>query len=303
MKTRSSDILLGLVFFGTLIGLGVATIALSDIRIGQKQYDIDLYSADVGYLRPGDPVLLYGMPTGKVRVIERLVLPQTLARLDGTAVECAVVVHARLDADVYPRLTTAGRIVVEDRGLLGGKLVRIDAGPGGEPVPPGTPLVADLSVSALKAASDLIEENRADLRRTIGNLASASDRIGAGQGVLGALVHDDALAVDLRQGVADLRATASNVHEISDSVARGEGTLGRLVHDESLYDRASAALDQFAQIGSDVREGHGLLGALISDEKLAADFRSIVAQVLGTVEDARESSPVHGVGSLLFGTF
>ncbi len=228
MHARSSDILLGLVFFGSLIGLGVATIALSDVRFGTPQHDVDLYSDDVGYLRPGDPVLLDGMPTGKVRAIERLDPPRTLERLDGTPVECAVVVRARVDADVRARLSTAGRIVVEDRGLLGGKLVRIDAAPGGEPLPPDAPLVAELSVSALQATGEILEENREDLRRTIDNLATASGRIASGE---------------------------------------------------------------------------GLLGALISDPKLAEDFRSIVAQVLGTVEDARESSPVQGAGSLLFGTF
>ncbi len=303
MHTRSSDILLGLVFFGGLIGLGVATIALSDLRLGETQYDLDLYSADVGYLRPGDPVLLYGMPTGKVRDIERLAQPQTLERLDGTPVECAVVIRARLDADVYERLTTTGRIVVEDRGLLGGKLVRIDAGPGGQPLPPGSPLVAELSVSALQATSEILEENRADLRRTLDNLASATDRIGAGEGVLGALVHDDQLAADLRTGVADLRTTAAGLRDVTGRVARGEGTLGKLVTDDALHTRVNAFFDDIARLSDDVRAGRGLLGALVSDEKLAEDFRSIVAQVLGTVEDARESSPVHGVGSLLFGTF
>jgi len=303
MHTRSSDILLGLVFFGGLIGLGVATIALSDVRFGKPQYDIDLYSADVGYLRPGDPVLLYGMPTGKVREIERLAQPRTLSRLDGTPVECAVVVHARVDADVYSRLTTAGRIVVEDRGLLGGKLVRIDAGPGGEPLRPDTPLVAELAASALQATGEILQENREDLRRTIGNLASASDRIHQGQGVLGALVQDDELAGNVRDGVADLRATAADLRAMSSRVARGEGSLGRLVNDDSLHERATALLDDLASVSHDIREGNGLLGALVSDPKLAEDFRSLVAQVLGTVEDARESSPVHGVGSLLFGTF
>src|SRR5688572_18844388 len=140
MANRHSDVLLGLVFFAGLIGLGVATIALSDVSFGKPQYDVEIFSPDVGYLRPGDPVLLDGVRTGKVRDIERREAPQTLARLDGTSVECTVMVRARLGADVYARLTAAGRIVVEDRGLLGGKLVRIDAGPGGEPLRPGAPL-------------------------------------------------------------------------------------------------------------------------------------------------------------------
>ena len=57
MNTRVSDILLGLVFFGALIGLGVATILLSDFRFGVERYEVELISPDVGYLRPGDPSL------------------------------------------------------------------------------------------------------------------------------------------------------------------------------------------------------------------------------------------------------
>ena len=52
-----------------------------------------------------------------------------------------------------------------------------------------------------------------------------------------------------------------------------------------------------------MQSGDGLLAALIGDEQLADDFRSIMAQVLGAIEDARETTPVQSVGSFLFGTF
>ena len=50
----TKDVSLGILFFGTLIALGVVTIGLSDFAIGVERHDVVMYSDDVGYLRPGD---------------------------------------------------------------------------------------------------------------------------------------------------------------------------------------------------------------------------------------------------------
>src|SRR6185295_8045547 len=105
-------VILGVVFFGALLGLGAVTIALSDFKFGAPRYDVDLISPDVGYLRAGDPVLLYGMPAGKVQVIQRLSAPRMGTAPDGTQVECRVVIHARFDADVYARLPVDSPIFI-----------------------------------------------------------------------------------------------------------------------------------------------------------------------------------------------
>jgi len=344
MTSRVSDVLLGVVFFGSLLALGAVTIALSDYRFGAPRFDVEFISPDVGYLRPGDPVLLYGMPAGKVQTIERLPAPVMARTPDGDAVEARVRIRARLDADLYARVPIDSPITIEDRGLLGGKLIRIEEGQSHELHERGEPLLAVEKKSVLEAAGDLIDENRASVRRTIDNIAEMTDSARDGHGMLGTLLRDDTAGRDLRDAVADLRGSAGDIHAVTGAVRSGQGTLGRLIHDDSLYqtaegavgdarslvadarevaakinrgegtigrlvndpglyDRAGRFFDDISTVSQDIRSGKGLVGALISDEELARDFRSIIKQVLGVIEDARESTPVQNVGSFLFGTF
>jgi phospholipid/cholesterol/gamma-HCH transport system substrate-binding protein len=344
MTSRLSDVLLGLFFFAALIGLGVITIVLSDYRFGEEQFDVKLLSPDVGYLRPGDPVLLYGMPTGTVRSIERLPQTRAVTMRDNRVVQCSVQISIRTDTNIYDRLPVDSTITIEDRGLLGGKLIRMDVGVSDVFETAEGPLVALPASAGFTAIGEMISENRTNLRQTLDNLASITSDIDAGQGALGALLHNKELESDVLAMGKDARAVVENAREVTDSlragggllgkliydepladdtqsavnsartffdeaadvfntVNRGEGTLGRLVHDDTMYDRANVFFDDMASLSTNLREGDGLLGALLADEELADDFKAIVQHSLGAIEDARESSPVSGLGSFIFGTF
>ena len=330
MNTRLSDVLLGLVFFGALIGLGVATILLSDFRFGVERYEVELVSPDVGYLRPGDPVLLFGMPAGKVLDLRRLPEPVEVELPDGRRVACTVGVNCRLDLDIYRTLPRDSQLIIEDRGLLGGKLIRVVTGTSETFVSRETPLVAMSAVSALQSAGELLAENRENVRRTFDNFTQLIESANRGRGLLGALFYDEtlntkikgfaddasAISSGLRQGqgtlgkllvetemydtaqagISDAKGFIASAQEVLDHVKTGEGTLGKLVYTDQLH-------EQIGGLVTDLRESKGLLGALVNDPELATKFRHIVDKVLGAVEDARETSPVMGVGSFLFGTF
>lgn len=330
MNTRVSDVLLGLVFFGALIGLGVATILLSDFRFGVERYEVELVSPDVGYLRPGDPVLLFGMPAGKVLELRRLPEAVEVELPDGRRVACTVGVLCRLDVDIYRTLPRDSQLIIEDRGLLGGKLIRVVTGSSETFVSRDTPLVAMSAVSALQSAGELLAENRENVRRTFDNFTQLIESANRGRGLLGALFYDEtlntkikgfaedasAISSGLRQGqgtlgkllvetdmydtaqsgISDAKGFIASAQEVLDHVKTGEGTLGKLVYTDQLH-------DQIGGLVTDLRESKGLLGALVNDPELATKFRHIVEKVLGAVEDARETSPVMGVGSFLFGTF
>jgi ABC-type transporter Mla subunit MlaD len=267
--SRLTDALLGVVFFGSLIGLGITTIVLSDVKFGVPHYDVDFISPDVGYLRPGDPVLVYGMPSGKVQTIDRLPASKTVTAADGTPAECRVKVRARMELDLYSNLPKDSTIVVEDRGLLGGKLVRIEKGMSDTLWQRDEPLLLIERRSALETAGDVFSENRENVRRTIDNLAQVAEAANHGTGVIGMLLHDEQSANDARGLLADARGSAAEIRAVAVSL----------------------------------HEGKGLLGALLADQQLADDVRKIVKHALGAIEDARESTPVQSFGSFLFGTF
>jgi hypothetical protein len=325
-----TDVLLGLVFFGALIGLGVATIVLSDFKFGVTRHDVEILSPDVGYLQAGDPVLLFGMPSGKVVDIRLLPEPREVPVGGGRTESCTVAISARLDVDIYSRLPVDSRLVIEDRGLLGGKLIRVVSGSSRESVERGTPLVAVNSISALQSAGEVIAENRDSVRRAVEAAVQMLEQGNRSGGLLGALLWDESLAEDFKGGV-------DNLEELTEGLRRGEGTLGRLLRDDDMYEEGQVALadvkgffESAAEISDQIRSGEGtigklvfsndlhdsllalsddvsggdsVLGMLLHDEELARKFRAIVDQVLGAVEDARESGPVQSVGSFLFGTF
>ena len=213
---------------------------------------------------------------------------------------------------------------------MGGKLIRVVTGTSETFVNRETPLVAMSAVSALQSAGELLAENRENVRRTFDNFTQLIESANRGRGLLGALFYDEtlntkikgfaedaaAISSSLRQGqgtlgkllvetemydtaqsgISGAKGFIASAQEVLDHVKSGQGTLGKLVYSDQLH-------DQIGGLVTDLRESKGLLGALINDQELATKFRHIVDKVLGAVEDARETSPVMGVGSFLFGTF
>ena len=405
MKKSNYDIILGIVFFGTLTGLGIITIVLSDFALGVEWHRLDLYSEDIGYLRPGDPVLLHGMSAGKVETIERLEnavkIPRPLdlsGNRSGEDVLCTVGIVVKLDIDPYLHLKTDYHITIEDRGLLGGKLIRMEVGENSVYFPKDQKLLAVAPPSALLTASRMLQENRAAVMEAIENIAEFAekandgngtlgllltdevtreqidtliddfaavgdnltggegtlgklltdsapfddikvassdlrgftDRIKRGEGSFGKFIQDDAVYEDIRTLAADAREGLSGVwdgdgtlaklinedtlyteatslvgdlREMAATATNGDGTIAQLLNDRVLYDQVVTLVDDASAVFTDIRTGDGLVAALIHDEKLLDDFRAILNQVLGAIEDARETTPVTSLGSFLFGTF
>jgi phospholipid/cholesterol/gamma-HCH transport system substrate-binding protein len=400
VKTRNYDVALGIVFFGALIGLGIITIVLSDFALGVERYEVDFYAADVGFLRPGDRILLHGISAGKVETIRRLdqpvftPLPHDLSGESPGEIRCTVVIRAKLDADLFSFLKEDYHILIEDHGLLGGKHIRIEVGLEDEFVSRDTVLLADAPPSVIQAAGQIIEENRAAVQNAIqqisefaenanradgtlglllndsetrtqiteiiDNLTKLVNDIMDGEGTLGGLVTDSAPFDDLKVAMADARSAMERIRRGEGSIGKfiqedalyddvneliadakdgmagvweGEGTLGKLIIDEELYnqvnefveglevitegegmiaqllndgelyDKFVAMVDDAQLTFRDLREGDGLVAALINDEDMLDNFRSILNQVLGAIEDARETTPVTSLGSFLFGTF
>ena len=128
------DASLGVLFFGSLLGLTVLVLVLIDLDVVSRRSDVVMFSDDVGYLRPGDPVMLNGLTSGTVRAVERLAEPMTLPRPGvspdsaNSTVRCTVRIRAKMDIDPYDALHPDFRLTIEETGLLGGKLIWFDVG-------------------------------------------------------------------------------------------------------------------------------------------------------------------------------
>lgn len=282
MTDSRQDVLLGLLFFATLIGLGAMTIVLSDFRFGVTTHEVELLSPDVGFLRPGDPVLVSGMNSGKVRSIARIDPPRYVPEPGGNGtLRCDVQVICRLDLDLYDELRRDHRIVIEDRGVLGGKLIRVESGEAPDLVSRDAPLVALASASVLQAAGAILEENKDSLRKTIDNLQSITSRAAAGEGPLGKLLNDDDLAERVDRFV-------TNLTDLSDQLAAGDGTLGKLLKDQAMYDTAQAFLADMRELSDGLVKGEGTLGKLLKDDGSYNDLQSLLTDLRDGVGQARD---------------
>ena len=107
--------ILGIFFLGTLVVLGTTTIYLGEFRWMSERTEYPVFFEDVKGLRPGDPVLVYGVPMGSVASVEFTEEPAPEQRL-----------RVVLAMDRPVDLRTDHRIDISDQSLLGGKRVEVE---------------------------------------------------------------------------------------------------------------------------------------------------------------------------------
>ncbi len=98
---------------------------------------------------------------------------------------------------------------------------------------------------ALTETGEVLQENRADVRRLTSALAELTEtlQVALGEGKLDStLVLTRHAIANVDTAMVELRAAAAQGRALLAGVQRGEGTLGRLVVDETLYDRADSTL-------------------------------------------------------------
>lgn len=281
MKNRGSDLILGLVFFGALVGLGIVTIVLSDFALGVDRHVVEMYSENVGFLRRGDPVLIHGMASGKVDEITRQFepLPDTFDA-DGRLLECTVKLVCILDVDPRQYLHTDHTIVIEDRGVLGGKLIRIETGQDDQLIAPDQPLIVVASPSVIQAVSTLIDENRETIKQTIEDMGKIADLASNGDGPFGKFLSDASLGEQVERLV-------NNLTDFSDQLAEEEHSLSRLLENDDLYHQVESFLDDMNSASAKISSGEGTVGRLIMEDATHDDIRALLSDINQGVTDAK----------------
>lgn len=304
-KELSIEVLVGFFMFIILIALGVFTIILSRQNFLQKRYPVAVIFDEVSGLREGDPVFLRGMKVGVVK---------------STALDNShVVVRADLDAPVQFR--EGYKVEVVASSMLGGKQLKIYEGPLNAP-----PLPEDTSIAGT-TPTDILEE----LGAAVAGIREMTDKVSAGQGTLGKLIHDEAVYNNLQETLThlrdvsaklakgegtvgkllndetvynDLKSTMSNLQDVSGRLANGEGTLGRLLSkDEQLYQDLSASMANIRSITDKIGSGEGTLGRLVNDDEIYVEAQKLLGELRAAIDDMRETSPVTTFSTVVFGAF
>lgn len=321
--TSAKEIFVGLLFFGTLIALGLLTILLSDFSLFRETYDYDIYFDQANELKMKDDVLIMGTLQGKVLNIEFFEEP-----LWDNINFVELWVRARVRMNIPLVLKEDYSIRIRNASLLGGKVMDIRLGKSNTLLDMDKSRLVGLAVrDPVEAISEFIETNKASVKSTmdklnnlIGNVSDWSDKISRGEGTLGWLIQSDAAAdhVDsilgqINQFTKDINRDdgllaaltkdpftrakfdklTDDITTVSDRMVKGEGTIGKLFQDPALYDKLLEAADGLEGISSQLRDGQGFAGKLLSVESEQAfmDFSKTLANVREISDDV-----AHGEG-------
>jgi phospholipid/cholesterol/gamma-HCH transport system substrate-binding protein len=247
-----------------LIGFSLRTKGEGLVRGG---YLLKAYFRTAHGLEPGASVTLAGVEIGKVRTIDF----DTSSGL------------VRVTMSVHPdyRLARDSRSAIQMKSLLGQYYVNIRYGkvrdsflqPGDTLLSDDTADVNDLLATVqdvgnevkglagsfdknqrevTKKLSDVIDENRENIKTATDALAKAAPR---------------------------MESVFDSFEQVTSSINKGEGTLGKMVKDETLYNRLVEISDRLDKISAEISESKGTLGKLIYSDDLYKTTQDMMKNV------------------------
>lgn len=274
------------VLVGLVLLLGGLYLLGTERDLFRRTLTVSARFTEVSGLRAGDNVRYAGIDVGTVK---------ELRMLSDTAVRVTMLI--RTEEARHIRTDAVARITSD--GLMGSKLVALEAGDGsGPPIADGAELrsVQGLDTDALLRTLGRSNDNLVAITT---DLRALTHGLRADEGLL-ALLKDSVVAQDVRRALADAAATAANARDLTARVDRlvqglqaGQGPLGTLLADptaeQQLRDlltalqeasgplvHAAAELDRFTT-GLQAPGGTGDL--LVNDTAFAQGLRRVVANL------------------------
>ncbi|MCC5847338.1 MAG: MCE family protein [Verrucomicrobia bacterium] len=287
-KQRRSDvtteIVVGAFMFVILVVLLTISVVISQNKLFERTYFLNVRFPDVGGLKTGEPVFLRGVRVGNVNEIS---VPPSGRGVD---------VGLRLTMEV--ELHEDYRFIIEPSSMLGGMRLVIEEGSESMPVLTGddleklkgTPVVhfLDEATETVLLVRKALEEDGIleDIKVFTTNIRDITTKINTGEGSLAKLVNDDALYGQATELVDNLRKASKDIGGITARLAEGKGLVGKLLsEDETLYNDFAATMANLNAATEDARKmlarieaGEGTVGKLLSaDAEVYDDLRDTVA--------------------------
>ncbi len=274
--TPSRHIALGLLFLAAVGVLAYFTLFKTEFSLFDEKQSIVAYAEDARGLRQGAPVLYAGVRWGKVDSVVPDLNRERAER---------VRIHLTLDEPI--KLFRDHRVVIESASVLGGVQLGIDPGTKDQgEVDLSIPLRASSAPDVLAALGEVVDENRASLKRSIDNIERISTALTGTEGTFGRLINDKATADKVANAIDGIDSTFDNISALTEELRGGQGTLGKLIYDDTLHadiETFVAGLDagvaDIRQLVADARAGEGVLGALIYDGAITDKLKSIMDSI------------------------
>jgi phospholipid/cholesterol/gamma-HCH transport system substrate-binding protein len=287
------------VFVG--LALFVASVFLigSENNIFSRTFTISASFKNVEGLKQGDNVWLSGVKIGTVKDVQ-------------IVSQGKVIVKLSLKNDQSNFIRKDATASISSDGLVGNKIVVIRPGNAGTTIAPNdtinTSSPAD-SQELLNIAKDVGESTRS----LTNDLSLIAKRINEGKGIVGELLNDGALALEVRQAVSNLSTTGNNtakasaeLHKLLYDLRNGDGLVPTLVSDTSYAKSFQTSLANIEKVSANAQilsanlqdlakkmnDDQNALGVLLSDEASAERLKNTIInaeQASGKLDENMEA--------------
>ncbi|GBF49253.1 ABC transporter substrate binding protein [Leptospira ryugenii] len=235
MKSIRQTIIVGILFLLSLLVIAYFTIITEGGPFQKSGFPLAVYFPDAEGIKVGGKVTIHGVPFGyvsKIRLVQIDERGEVLA--DGTAgigtkVELTLLLKAPINLfDNY-------QITIKNESLLSGRVVALDPGskynidPKTKQFDMGSPLhdpillqpkagkmvpiQGKVTQDPLVSLSELIAENRADIRKSIQNVAEITGKINQGKGTLGKLINESDVHKSVNTTLGDAQVVLKEIRE------------------------------------------------------------------------------------------
>jgi phospholipid/cholesterol/gamma-HCH transport system substrate-binding protein len=212
---------------GLFVAVACAILAGATLTIGNLndtfayKDSVSVILDEVNGLKRGDNIWFNGVKVGKVAAV-------------GFSDGSHVTVRMRIDRDAMPFVHADALAKIGSDGLIGNRIVVLYGGsPSAPTLRDGDVLAAGKAVSSEEIMT-MLQKNNANLLAITDNLKGITQRLVAGDGTIGKLLVDDALAAHLDQVVTHLDTASSDAQSLAASLssfATKLDTPGTLFHD------------------------------------------------------------------------
>lgn len=202
--TKLNEFIVGVVFFFAMGILGYYTIIRGDLFDTRQFYYSTVIFDDVEGLTIGNKVLVNGVESGTVTAIELMVNGKVLVSLKLYR---------------FFNLYENYRIILKNQSALGGRVILINPGAAEakgelfETVESMKNLTGKTIGDPLTKISEVIDENREDLRIAVKNISEFSEKINKGDGTIAKLVNQDTVHEEASNLIKELRDTIEDSRE------------------------------------------------------------------------------------------
>ncbi len=213
--------LVGSLFFVALAVVGYFTIITEGGPLKKELYTMQVYFPNSEGIKLGSKVTVRGVPYGYVSKVNLIQLDKEGNILGATEEGISSKVEVMMVLQKPLKLYDNYSIKIRNESLLSGRVIAID---------PGFYVATtfnspDIVVTSRKfieggtmddplvSLSELIAENRNDIRKTISNISQITDKINNGQGTLGKLINNDEIHSNVNTTLTDAQIVLRELRE------------------------------------------------------------------------------------------